>query len=49
MHLTAVLVSIAIVLAFDLIASYCLYYMVSEVSVHNGATETTGRNRFHNY
>ena len=27
MRLTAVLVSIAIVLAFDLIASYCLYYI----------------------
>ena len=49
MRLTAVLVSIVIVLAFDLIALYCLYYIVSEVSVHNGATETTGRNRFHNY
>ena len=36
--LTAVLVSIAIVLAFNFVALYCIYYMVPEV--HNGATET---------
>ena len=46
MRLTAVLVTSTIVLEFDLVASYGLYYKMSEVSVHNGATETTGRNGF---
>ena len=49
MGLTAGLVSVAIILAFKLAASYGLYYKMSEVSVHNGATEITGQNGFHNY